>query len=86
MNRYNKIIRDPQSSVLVTLFFSIFITDLLLFLEKSEVFSIAKFNAIHRCTSKLPLILQSLENDVLIALNCFKLRFMILGNNGNNGI
>ena len=71
------------------LLFNLFINDLFLFLERTNICNFADDNTIYRCDSVLEIILEDLQHDMKILLNWFKInsmkpnpkkfQFMILG-------
>ena len=79
----------PQESILGPLLFNLFINDLFLFLERTNICNFADDNTIYRCDSILEIILEDLQHDMKILLKWFKinlmkpnpknLQFMILG-------
>ena len=80
-----------QSSILGPLLFNIFLNDIFLVFEKSDIFNFADDNTLYSHGSNLPLILNNLEGDMRNLLYWFKInslkanpgrfRFMILGKN-----
>ena len=87
----NVICGIPQGSILGPLLFNIFINDIFLVVEKSDICNFADDNTLYSHGSNLPLILNNLEHDLKNLLYWFKinslkakpgkLQFMILGNN-----
>ena len=79
----------PQGSMLGLLLFNIFINDIFLFVEKSDICNFADYNTLYSHGSNLPLILNNLEHDMRNLLYWFKInslkanpgkfQFMILG-------
>ena len=79
----------PQGSILGPLLFNIFINDIFLVVEKSDICNFADDNTLYSHGSNLPLILNNLEHDMRNLLYWFKinslktnpgkLQFMILG-------
>ena len=68
------VIRDiPQRSILQLLLFIIFITDVFLFTEKSDICKFAHDNAIFSCGDNLSAICESLEDDIKIILRWLNL-------------
>ena len=71
------------------LLFNLFINDLFLFLERTNICNFADDNTIYRCDSILEIILEDLQHDMKILLKWFKInsmkphpkkfQFMILG-------
>ena len=71
------------------LLFNLFINDLFLFLERTNICNFADGNTIYRCDSVLEIILKDLQHDRKILLTWFKINsmkrnpkkfhFMILG-------
>ena len=87
---WNEIKRDvPQGSILGPLLFNVFINDIFMFIEKTEVCNFADDNTIYDCGEDLSNILQNLKHNVKILLKWFrinslqanpgKFQFMILG-------
>ena len=60
----NVIHRIPQGSVLGPLFFNIFINDIFLVVEKSNICNFADDNTLYSRGSNLPLILSNLVHDM----------------------
>ena len=81
----------PQGSILGPLLFNIFINDIFLVVEKSDICNFADDNTLYSHGSNLPLILNNLEHDMKNLLYWFKInslkanlgkfQFMILGKN-----
>ena len=79
----------PQGSILGPLVFNIFINDIFLVLEKSDICNFADDNILYSHGSKLPLLLNNLEHDMRnllywskinsLKVNPGKLKFIILG-------
>ena len=87
---WNEIKRGaPQGSILGPLLFNVFINDIFLFIEKTEICNFADDNAIYDCGEDLSNILENLKHDLKILLKWFrinslqanpgKFQFMILG-------
>ena len=87
---WNEIKRGvPQGSILGPLLFNVFINDIFMFIEKTEVCNFADDNTIYDCGEDLSNILQNLKHNVKILLKWFrinsfqanpgKFQFMILG-------
>ena len=79
----------PQGSILSPLLFNVFINDIFMFIEITEVCNFADDDAIYDCCKDLSNILENLKHDMKILLKWFrinslqanpsKFQFMILG-------
>ena len=56
----------PQRSILEPLLFNIFINDIFLFIEKSDICKFTDDNTLFSCGDNLSVILKSLEHDMKI--------------------
>ena len=68
----------PQESVLGPLFFNIYISDLLLFIQSSDICNYADHITIYACDKNLENITQKTENDCNVALEWFANNFIKL--------
>ena len=78
-----------QGSTLGPLLFNIFINDLIMFTEKSDICNFADDNTLYKSSPSLSVVLNCLEHDITIVLNWFKInslkanskkiQFMVLG-------
>ena len=94
---WNEIKRGaPQGSILGPLLFNVFINDIFLFIEKTEICNFADDNAIYDCGEDLSNILENLKHDLKILLKWFrinslqanpgKFQFIILGKKKRNSV
>ena len=94
---WNEIKRGvPQGSILGPLLFNVFINDIFMFLEKTEICNFADDNTVYYCGEDLSNILENLKHDLNILLKWFrinslqanqgKFQFMILGKKIRNSI
>ena len=71
---WHEIKRDiPQGSILGPLLFSIFVNDIFMFIEKTEVCNFADDNTIYDCGEDLSNILENLKHDLKILLKWFRI-------------
>ena len=93
----NETTRDvPQSSILGLLLFNVFINNIFMFIEKSEICNFADDKTIYDCGENLSNILENLKHDIKILLTWFrinfvqanpgKFQFMILGKKKRNSV
>ena len=61
-----------QGSILGSLIFSIFINDLIMFVEKSDIYNFADDNTLCKSSPRLAVVLNCLEHGITIVLNWFK--------------
>ena len=81
----------PQGSILGPLLFNIFINDLLMFVEKTQICNFADDNTIYSCGDSSETVTEWLKHDLDIVINWLKInelvanpskfQFMILGGN-----
>ena len=64
--------RTPQGSILGFLIFSIFINDLIIFVEKSDIYNFADDNTLWKSSPRLTVVLNCLEHSITIVLNWLK--------------
>ena len=86
----------PQGSILGSLFFNLFINDLFLFIERTNICNFADDNTIYRCNINLKTILKDLKYDMQNILKWFtvnsmkpnpkKFQFMIIGKSTRQSI
>ena len=62
----------PQGSIVGSLIFSIFINDLIMFMEKTGICSFADDNTLHKSSPNLPVVLNWLGHQITIVLSRFK--------------
>ena len=66
----------PQGSILVPLFFNLFINDLFLFIERTNICNSADDNTIYSCNINQQTILKDLKHDMQNTLKWFKVNLM----------
>ena len=66
----------PQVSILGPFLFNLFINDLFLFVERTNICNFADDNIIYRCDSDLEIVLEDLQLDMKILLNWFKINLI----------
>ena len=69
----------PQRSILGPLLFNIFINNIFLLVEKSDICKFADDNTLSACGDSLSVILKSLEHDIKILLRWFKFTYSDYG-------
>ena len=80
----------PQGSILGPLIFNIFINDLIMFIEKTNICNFVDDNSLYKSSLSLSVVLNCLEHDLItVVLNLFKVsslktkpqkfQFMVLG-------
>ena len=70
---YDIITGVPQESILGPLLLNLFINNLFLFVEKTNICNFADDNTIYSCDGCLETVLEDLQNDMKILLNWFKI-------------
>ena len=79
---WNEIKRDvPQGFILGPLLFNVFITDIFMFIEKTEVCNFANDNTIYECGEDLSHILENLKHELKTLLKWFRIN-SLLANSG----
>ena len=75
---YLEILRGvPQGSILGPILFSIFINDLIFFIQETEVCNFADDSTIYSCSLNYKAAAHKLSNDTYIVLNWFKVNSMV---------
>ena len=69
---YEKVRDVPRGSILGPLFFNLFINDLFLFIERTNICNFADDNTIYSCNINLQTILKDLKYDMQNILKWFK--------------
>ena len=64
----------PEGSILDLLLCNLFINDLFLFVERTNICNFADDNTICRCDTELEVVLEDLQHDMIIFLSWFKIR------------
>ena len=80
-----------EGSILGPLIFNIFINDLIMFIEKSDIYNFADDNTLYKSSPSLSVVLNCVEHDITILLNLLKVnslkanpqkfQFIVLGGN-----
>ena len=70
---YDIIRSVPKGSILSPLLFNLFINDLFLFAERTNICNFADDNTIYRCDSDLEIVLEDLQHDRKFLSNRFKI-------------
>ena len=93
---YDKVRGVPQGSILDPLFFTLFINDRFLFIERTNICNFADDNTIYSCNINLQTILKDLQYDMQNILKWFKVnsmkpnpkkfQFMVLGKSTRQSI
>ena len=73
----------PQRPILGLLLFNIFLNDIFLFIEKSDICKFGDDNTLFSCGDNLSVILKSLEHDMKILLRWFKFTYSESGKVSN---
>ena len=86
----------PQGSVLGLLFFKIYINDLLLSIQETDICNYADDTTIYACRKNIDNVIWSLENDSTVIIQWFtdnfmklnidKCHFMVLGKRSNQDV
>ena len=67
----------PQGSILGPLLFNIFVNDMLLFTQTCDLCNFADDNSITKCSFSLRIIRESLEIELSILLNRYKVNYLV---------
>ena len=59
----------PQGSILAPLIFNIFINDLIMFIEKTDICKFADDNTLYKSSPSLSVVLNCLKQNITIVLN-----------------